>query len=250
MENKRESILKGIISLLISQVFIKIIGLIYKLYLTNREGFGDAGNAIYASGYQIYALLLSISSIGVPNAVSKLVAERLSLGDTKGAHRIFKIAFATFGVIGLVGTLLLLCGAGTFANMMGIPEAEMTLVALSPSIFFVSITSAVTKIITIDTSDLLLSCLIIGISLGISNGFMYKVGFSNGGINIISQIFYKYFKIPLSNTTLIINMIIVVLGGVYFTFTKVLYASFILIISKIVMDKILRKDKCLCIITN
>ena len=79
---------------------------------------------------------------------------------------------------------------------------------------------------------------------------MYKVGFSNGGINIISQIFYKYFKIPLSNTTLIINMIIVVVGGVYFTFTKVLYASFILIISKIVMDRILRKDKCLCIITN
>ena len=116
--------------------------------------------------------------------------------------------------------------------------------------FFVSITSPVTKIIAVDTSDLLLSCLIIGISLGISNGFMYKVGFSNGGINIISQIFYKYFKIPLSNTTLIINMIIVVLGGVYFTFTKVLYASFILIISKIVMDRILRKDKCLCIITN
>ena len=51
MENKRESILKGIISLLISQVFIKIIGLIYKLYLTNREGFGDSGNAIYSSGF-------------------------------------------------------------------------------------------------------------------------------------------------------------------------------------------------------
>ncbi len=116
--------------------------------------------------------------------------------------------------------------------------------------FFVSITSFVSKIITVDTSDLLLTCLVIGVSLGISNGFMYKVGFSNGGINIISQIFYKYFKIPLSNTTLFINMIIVVLGGVYFTFTKVLYASFILIISKVVMDKVLRKDESLCIITN
>ena len=79
---------------------------------------------------------------------------------------------------------------------------------------------------------------------------MYKVGFSNGGINIISQIFYKYFKIPLSNTTLFINMIIVILGGVYFTYAKVLYASFILITSKIAMDKILRKDACLFIVTN
>ena len=140
---KKESFMQGVLALMISQVLIKFLGFAYKWYLTNKNGFGDEGNAIYSAGFQIYALLLSISSIGVPNAVSKLVAERLSLGDTKGAHRIFKIAFATFGVIGLVGTLLLLCGAGTFANMMGIPEAEMTLVALSPSIFFVSIMSVI-----------------------------------------------------------------------------------------------------------
>lgn len=140
---KKESFMQGVLALMVSQVLIKFLGFAYKWYLTNKDGFGDEGNAIYSAGFQIYALLLSISSIGVPNAVSKLVAERLSLGDTKGAHRIFKIAFATFGVIGLVGTLLLLCGAGTFANMMGIPEAEMTLVALSPSIFFVSIMSVI-----------------------------------------------------------------------------------------------------------
>lgn len=116
--------------------------------------------------------------------------------------------------------------------------------------FFVSLTLFINKIIIIKTNDLLLTCLIIGISLGISNGFMYKVGFSNGGINIISQILYKYFKIPLSNTTLFINMIIVILGGVYFTYTKVLYAIFLLLTSKIVMDKILRKDKSLIIITS
>ena len=95
------------------------------------------------SGYQIYALLLAVSSIGVPNAVSKLVSERLSVGDSKGAHRIFKIAFATFGVIGLAGTLFLLVGAKKIAGLMGIPEAEMTLVALSPSVFFVAIISVI-----------------------------------------------------------------------------------------------------------
>lgn len=140
---KKESFMQGVIALMFSQVLIKFLGFGYKWYLTNKDGFGDEGNAIYSAGYQIYALLLSISSIGVPNAVSKLVAERLSLGDSKGAHRIFKIAFATFGVIGLVGTLLLLFGAKSFANMMGMPDAEMTLVALSPSIFFVSIMSVI-----------------------------------------------------------------------------------------------------------
>ena len=37
---------------------IKIFGVIYSIYITNKTGFGDAGNAIYMSGYQIYALLL------------------------------------------------------------------------------------------------------------------------------------------------------------------------------------------------
>ena len=122
---KKESFMQGVLALMVSQVLIKILGLVYKLYLTNRDGFGDEGNAIYNAGYQIYALLLTISSIGVPNAVSKLISERLSIGDNKGAHRIFKIAFATFGVIGLAGTLFLLLGARNIANMMGIPEAEM-----------------------------------------------------------------------------------------------------------------------------
>lgn len=140
---KKESFMQGVLALMVSQVLVKVLGLVYKLYLTNREGFGDEGNAIYNAGFQIYALLLTISSIGVPNAVSKLVSERLSVGDSKGAHKIFKIAFATFGVIGLVGTLLLLFGARKIAGMMGIPEAEMTLVALSPSLFFVAIISVI-----------------------------------------------------------------------------------------------------------
>ena len=45
---------KGVISLAISQLVIKILGMVYSLYLTNKEGFGDAGNAIYMSGYPVY----------------------------------------------------------------------------------------------------------------------------------------------------------------------------------------------------
>lgn len=139
---KKETFMQGVITLIFSQVLIKVLGLVYTLYLTNREGFGDKGNGIVAAGYQIYAMLLTISSIGVPNAISKLVSERVAIGDHKGAHRVFKIAFATFALIGLVGSLLLFLGANMIANYwLQIPEAEMTLVALSPAIFFVAISS-------------------------------------------------------------------------------------------------------------
>lgn len=143
-KTKKEGFMQGVLALMCSQVIIKILGLVYSMYLTNREGFGDNGNAIYMSGYQVYALLLTLSSIGVPNAISKLVSEKLALGDRKGADRIFKIAFVTFAFIGFVGTLLLYLGAGTIATVwLQIPEAEYTLMTLSPAIFFVSISSVV-----------------------------------------------------------------------------------------------------------
>lgn len=139
---KKQSFVQGIITLMFSQVFIKILGLIYKLYLTNKEGFGDSGNAIYSSGFQIYALLLTISSVGVPNAVSKLVSEKSSIGDERGAKRIFKIAFAVFSTIGFISSAFLFMNANFIAvNILQIPETELTLQALAPSIFFVSIIS-------------------------------------------------------------------------------------------------------------
>lgn len=137
---KGESFMQGVMALMFSQVLIKLLGLVYKWYLTNKEGFGDEGNAIYSAGFSIYALLLTISSTGVPNAVSRLVSAQIAKGDYRGAHRIFKIALATFAVIGLIGTMLLFFGAHYIANVwLAIPEAELTLVALSPAIFFVAI---------------------------------------------------------------------------------------------------------------
>ena len=144
VRNKKESFLKGILTLMFAQVIIKILGLIYSLYLTNRNGFGDSGNAIYMGGYQIYAMLLTLSSTGVPNAIAKMISEKLALDDIKGANRVFKIAFFTFAVIGIICTSLLFFGAEYIANYwLEIPESKYTLMVLSPAIFFVSISSVI-----------------------------------------------------------------------------------------------------------
>lgn len=138
---KKDGFMKGVLALMFSQVLIKILGLISKIFLTNKEGFGDVGNGIYGSGYQIYAMLLTISSIGVPNAISKLISEKVAVDDYKGAHRIFRIALVTFGLIGLTGTLILFFGAGAIANAIEVPEAILSLQVLSPSITFVTVAS-------------------------------------------------------------------------------------------------------------
>ena len=128
--------------LMFSQVIIKLVGLIYKLYLTNKEWFGDKGNAIYGAAFQIYAIFLTISSIGVPNAIAKLVSAKVAIGDNKGAYRIFKIAFAMFGFLGFICSSILFLGADYIANVyLQIPEAKLTICAISPSVFLVAIAS-------------------------------------------------------------------------------------------------------------
>ena len=135
---------KGVISLAISQLVIKILGMVYSLYLTNKEGFGDAGNAIYMSGYQVYALFLTISSIGVPNAISKLISEKLAIGDERSADRILKVATIFFAIFGFLGTITLFLGANFISNnLLLIPEAKFTLMFLSPAIFFFFLLSVI-----------------------------------------------------------------------------------------------------------
>lgn len=142
MRKNKQTFMQGVIILMLSQFIIKILGLIYKIYLTNRDGFGDTGNAIFSAGFQIYTIFLAISSIGVPNAISQLISSKVAVGDNKGAYKIFKIAISIFGFLGFVGTTILFTNASSIANKyLGIPEAEMTIITLAPSVFIVSIAS-------------------------------------------------------------------------------------------------------------
>ena len=105
--NKEESFFKSVQYLFLSQILIKVLGLLYSLYLINKPNFGDIGNAIYLSSYQIFAFMLTFTSIGIPNAVSNLVAENDSIDYQ---NKVFKTAiyiysfiacFISFGLFGL-----------------------------------------------------------------------------------------------------------------------------------------------------
>lgn len=140
----QNSFMKNIVILMFSQVIIKIVGLVYKLYLTNKEGFGDKGNAIYSAGFQIYAIFLTLSSVGVPSAISSLVSAKTAIGDNRGAHRILKVAISIFGTIGFACSVLLFLGAKKIAcDYLEIPETEIVLMTLAPSIFVVSVISVI-----------------------------------------------------------------------------------------------------------
>lgn len=141
-KKKANSFMKNVVILICSQLLIKVLGLIYKLVITNIPGFGDTGLGYYSAGYQIYALLLTLSSIGIPSVISKLVSERIAIGDTKGAQRIFVVAFRFFTTLGLVLSLALFFGADFIANnILNVPDVAYVMKVLSPAIVFVAMSA-------------------------------------------------------------------------------------------------------------
>lgn len=144
MKEKTNSFMGNVLVLMFAQILIRLFGLIYKLIITNLDGFGDVGNGYYSAGYQIYTVLLLISSQGIPNAMSKLVSEKVAVGQYKSAHRIFKIAFLVFGIIGGFCSIFLYVTSDFVAtNLLNVPDVKYVLRVLSPAIFFVSISAVI-----------------------------------------------------------------------------------------------------------
>ena len=142
IKNKAPSFMKNVLILMASQIMIKVLGLIYRFVITNVKGFGDTGLGYYSAGYQIYSILLALSSIGIPSVVSKLVSERLAIGDNKGAQRIFKISMKFFAGLGLIFSLGLFFGAELIATaIFNVPDIKYVMQVLSPAIFFVAVSA-------------------------------------------------------------------------------------------------------------
>ncbi len=137
-ENKT-SFLKNVAMLMFSQVVVKVLGLVYRVAIVDAEGFGNTGNGYYSTGYQVYMVLLALSSLGIPNVISKLVSERIATGDYRGAHNVFKTALKIFVGAGFFLSLLLFFSADFIAVVMLRAEGvKYTLMVLAPALTFVS----------------------------------------------------------------------------------------------------------------
>lgn len=113
-----------------------------------------------------------------------------------------------------------------------------TLLALFTYPILVQLTSPLNKVVS-DNPDILLLVIFAGVISGVANGLMYKTGYSNGGLPIISQILFEKKQISISKSSLFINVLIVLIGSFFFGTTTALYAIIFLYINNIVLDKVL-----------
>ena len=104
---------------------------------------------------------------------------------------------------------------------------------------FVKLTAIITQGITINYDDKFLIIIFAGVIGGLANGFIYKTGFSNGGLPIISQILYKYHKIPIAKSSMVINSMIIIIGSFFFGWSMMMYAIILVFINNMMIDKVL-----------
>ncbi|MBE5819749.1 MAG: polysaccharide biosynthesis protein [Clostridiales bacterium] len=138
-KDRNTPFMKNVLMLMFSSGLIKLLGFVYKFLIVNVEGFGNTGNGYYNTGYQIYAALLTLSSVGIPTVISKLVSERVAIGDYKSANKIFKVAFQLFAIIGTFFSLVLFFGAEFISSkILNVPDVKYVLKVLAPAIAFVA----------------------------------------------------------------------------------------------------------------
>lgn len=95
---------------------VKVIGLFYKIPLVNI--IGSEGSADFNNAYNIYSVLLTISTAGLPVAVSKMVSEANGPGRQNQVHKVFRLSLAAFLTLGVVSFLIMYFGSEQLAGMM------------------------------------------------------------------------------------------------------------------------------------
>lgn len=138
---KRGTFVKGAVILAFTGIVVKFIGAAMRIALAAL--MGDEGIGLYQMAYPVYVTLLTISTAGIPVAISKLVAEKLALNNHGEAHRVYRVSLIILTISGFVISVVLAFGARYFAiNIAKDPRAYLPILAISPAIFFVTIMSA------------------------------------------------------------------------------------------------------------
>ncbi len=137
---KKQSFMGGVTIMAISTIFVKICGALYKIPLNNI--LGEKGVTHFMSAYNIYAVLLTLSTTGLPLALSKLISEAHSTNRRTQIRRCFYTAMALFVILGIAGSAVMFFFAEELAAMMNNSLAYWPIKALSISVVCVSIMCA------------------------------------------------------------------------------------------------------------
>lgn len=136
---KKQTFLHGAALLAIATAVVKVIGAFYKIPL--KMIIGDQGYGYFSTAYDIYSVLLMISTAGLPVAMSRMISQASSLGQSNQVRRVYKTARAIFLGLGIASSALMVVFARELAAFQEQPNAAYAIACLGPCALFMGIIS-------------------------------------------------------------------------------------------------------------
>lgn len=138
---KKQSFLQGTAILAMGTILVKLMGFLFKTPLNNI--IGSTGFGYFNSAYDVYNVLLMISTTGLPVAMSRMISEAQALGNEAQLKRIFKTAIYIFLAIGIVGSLGMLLFCKQLSVLVSNSENSWAAIAaLAPCVLLICLISA------------------------------------------------------------------------------------------------------------
>ena len=138
--SKKQNFLQGAALLAIATAIVKLIGAFYKLPL--NMAIGAEGYSYFTTAYDIYSVMLLISTAGLPVAVSRMVSQESTLEHYTRLRKVFRTALTIFAALGALTSVLMIFGARPLANIMNQPDAWVSIACLGPCGILICLMSA------------------------------------------------------------------------------------------------------------
>lgn len=136
---KKQNFLQGTAMLAMATAIVKVIGALYKIPL--NAIIGEQGFGYFNTAYDIYNVLLMISTAGLPVAMSRMISQASSLRHYNQVRRIYHTAQGIFLALGIIGTLLMTLFCRQLARFQNQPDAWAAIGALGPSVLLICVMS-------------------------------------------------------------------------------------------------------------
>ena len=195
----------------------KVLKFVNKAHLIKRYIFLLVGTFIFAAAYNLF-----------------FMKNNIVYGGTSGISIITRNIINPSIMILILNILFLILSYFLLGKRKTIDSIVGSL--LFP--VFVTLTANIDQYIKISNDNLLLIAIIGGVIVGFASGIIFKSGFTTGGTDILNQIVSKYLKVSIGTSMLLTDGIIVLVGGFFFGWTRVLYAMIVLYIINIMVDKV------------
>ena len=137
---KKQTFLHGAALLAAATAIVKVIGALYKIPL--NAIIGEQGFGYFYTAYEIYSVLLLISTAGLPVAMSRMISAANSLGHYRQVKQIYRTASTIFFILGFISSFLMTVFCRQLAVFQEQPNAWFAIGCLGPCALLVCLMSA------------------------------------------------------------------------------------------------------------